>query len=69
MRIRFKKWARPELEASSFYIKEPEKEKGKWKQLFKEPTNPLHLEQVKFRSKLYSDRFSRCNARFSQTKY
>ena len=44
MRIRFKKWARPELEASSFYIQEPEKEKGKWKQLFKEPTNPLHLE-------------------------
>lgn len=24
MRIRFKKWARPELEASKFYIDEPE---------------------------------------------
>ena len=28
MRIRFKKWARPELEASKFYIDEPEKYKG-----------------------------------------
>ena len=27
MRIRFKKWARPELEASKFYIDEPEKYK------------------------------------------
>ena len=29
MRIRFKAWARPELEASSFYVLEPEKIKGK----------------------------------------
>lgn len=44
MRIRFKAWARPELEASSFYILEPEKIKGKWRENFKEPNNPLHLE-------------------------
>ena len=44
MRIRFKKWARPELEASKFYIDEPEKMKGKWKEFFKNPNNPLHLE-------------------------
>ena len=37
MRIRYKKWARPELEASKFYIDEPEKMKGKWKTFFKNP--------------------------------
>lgn len=44
MRIRFKAWARPELEASSFYVLEPEKIKGKWREKFKETNNPLHLE-------------------------
>ena len=44
MRIRYKKWARPELEASKFYIDEPEEMKGKWKTFFKNPNNPLHLE-------------------------
>ena len=44
MRIRYKKWARPELEASKFYIDEPEKMKGKWKTFFKNPNNPLYLE-------------------------
>lgn len=44
MRIRYKKWARPELEASEFYINEPEKLKGKWRQQFEKPDQPLHLE-------------------------
>ena len=44
MRIRFKAWARPELEASSFYILEPEKIKGEWRKQFKEQEKPLHLE-------------------------
>ena len=44
MRIRFKKWARPELEASSFYINNPEEIKGKWKEKFKNPNQDLHLE-------------------------
>ena len=44
MRIRYKKWARPELEASEFYIDEPETLKGKWKQQFERPEQPLHLE-------------------------
>ena len=44
MRIRFKAWARPELEASSFYVLEPEKVKGKWREQFEEPNKPLHLE-------------------------
>ncbi|MBR2744109.1 MAG: tRNA (guanosine(46)-N7)-methyltransferase TrmB [Clostridia bacterium] len=43
MRIRFKPWARPELEASSFYIDNPEDYKGKWNTLFKND-NPIHLE-------------------------
>ena len=34
MRIRYKKWARPELEASKFYIDNPEEWKGKWKEFF-----------------------------------
>ena len=44
MRIRYKKWARPELEASSFYIDNPEEQKGKWKEQFKNKENPIHLE-------------------------
>ena len=44
MRIRYKKWARPELEASEFYVKDPEKIKGKWKEQFANPNQPLHLE-------------------------
>lgn len=44
MRIRYKKWARTELEASPFYVDNPEEKRGKWKELFKSPTLPLHLE-------------------------
>lgn len=44
MRIRFKKWARPELEASEFYIDNPEDYKGKWKEAFKDPSKPIYLE-------------------------
>ncbi len=43
MRIRFKPWARPELEASPFYIDNPEEYKGKWKELF-ENNKPIHIE-------------------------
>lgn len=44
MRIRYKKWARPELEASKFYIDDPESIKGKWREQFKNSSAPLHLE-------------------------
>ncbi len=44
MRIRYKKWARPELEASKFYIDNPEDLKGNWKEKFKNQNNPIHLE-------------------------
>lgn len=43
MRIRKKKWARPELEACKFYIDNPEEYKGKWKEIFKND-NPIHME-------------------------
>ena len=43
MRIRFKPWARPELEASKFYIDEPELYKNKWRTLYKNEA-PFHLE-------------------------
>ena len=44
MRIRYKKWARPELEASSFYVDNPEELRGKWKDVFRNPNLPLNLE-------------------------
>ncbi len=43
MRIRFKAWARPELEASKFYIDNPEEYKGKWQKLFNNE-NSIHVE-------------------------
>ena len=59
MRIRYKKWARLELEAASFYIDNPEQIKGKWKNQFKNPDLPLNLElgcgKGQFISKLASE--------------
>ena len=59
MRIRYKKWARPELEASRFYVDNPEEFRGKWKTLFKNPDLPLNLElgcgKGQFISELASD--------------
>lgn len=43
MRIRYKKWARPELEACQFYIDNPEENKGKWHSVFRNK-GPLYLE-------------------------
>ena len=43
MRIRYKKWARPELEACKFYIDNPEELKGKWSEAFNKKA-PLHIE-------------------------
>ena len=43
MRIRFKPWARPELEASQFYIDNPQDYKDKWKTVFKNKA-PFHIE-------------------------
>lgn len=43
MRIRYKPWARGELEASKFYIDNPEEYKGKWRELYDED-RPFYLE-------------------------
>lgn len=43
MRIRKKKWAKPELDACSFFVNNPEEYKGRWAEFF--PKNqPLELE-------------------------
>ncbi|MCR5110748.1 MAG: tRNA (guanosine(46)-N7)-methyltransferase TrmB [Ruminococcus sp.] len=44
MRIRHKPWAKPELEACSFYVTEPQKQIGHWRELFDEPEKPLYVE-------------------------
>ncbi len=43
MRIRRKKWARPELDSCGFYVKNPIDNIGKWSKCF-EREQPLHLE-------------------------
>lgn len=43
MRIRRKKWARPELEKDQKVIFDPENHQGKWLELFNNQ-NPIHLE-------------------------
>ncbi len=43
MRIRHKPWAKPELEASSFFVMQPELKKNKWKESFKRE-QPLYIE-------------------------
>lgn len=43
MRLRKKRWARPELEASSFFITDQYEHKGKWNEVFGN-NNPIHLE-------------------------
>ena len=44
MRIRKKKWARPELAACPFYLQEPQKAAGSWASRFARPGQPLHLD-------------------------
>ena len=43
MRIRFKPWAREELETSPFYIDNPQEYKNEWKKIF-ENNLPMHIE-------------------------
>ncbi len=53
MRIRYKKWARPELEACKFYRDNPEEIKGKWKEEFENKNSPLHLELRMWKGEFY----------------
>ncbi len=43
MRMRKKKWARPELDSCEYFIKEPMINKGKWIEFFKNSA-PIYLE-------------------------
>lgn len=43
MRIRYKKWARPELESCKFYVDNPEELKTKWQSVFKKE-QPIRME-------------------------
>lgn len=43
MRMRVKKWARPELSVCPFYVSEPGEMRGKWRQAFRKE-QPLHIE-------------------------
>ena len=44
MRIRYKPWARKELEASKFYRENAEELKGKWRKEFARPEQPFFIE-------------------------
>ena len=44
MRIKFKPWAREELETSPFYIDNPQDMKNKWKTAFEDSAKPLYVE-------------------------
>lgn len=44
MRIRYKPWARKELEESNFYREHPETLIGKWKEEFARPNQPFFVE-------------------------
>jgi tRNA (guanine-N(7)-)-methyltransferase len=44
MRMRVKKWAKGELEASDIFIEDPENHIGKWKETFERPEQPLYVE-------------------------
>lgn len=44
MRIRYKKWARPELDEAAFFENNPENYKGKWKERFENKNLPICVE-------------------------
>ena len=44
MRVRTKKWVRPELEACPFALQDAFVNRGKWHSLYKDPQKPLWLE-------------------------
>jgi tRNA (guanine-N7-)-methyltransferase len=43
MRIRRKPWARPELAACSYFVADPQKQRGSWQQIFG-AVRPIHLD-------------------------
>ncbi len=59
MRMRRKRWARPELSKCEYYIKNPCDAKGKWLNLFKK-AQPLHLE-LGCGKGVFLSKLARCN--------
>lgn len=59
MRIRYKPWARKELEESTFYRQNPEALKGKWRKEFENPENPLFVELRMWKRKFYCPKSSK----------
>ena len=55
MRIRYKPWARKELEESPFYREYPEELIGKWKQEFKNKQAPFFVELRLWQRELYCE--------------
>ena len=45
MRIRKKKWARPELAACPFYVHEPKTAAGTWGERFKKQLSLIHISE------------------------
>ena len=44
MRMRFKPYAGPELAACPFHMNDATRYKGRWRETFARPGQPLHLE-------------------------
>ena len=44
MRMRRKKWARPELSVCPYFMKDPSKNRGHWAEQFERPEQPFWLE-------------------------
>lgn len=44
MRMRKKKWALPELLVCGFFIEHPQEQKGRWREIFADPSAPMRLE-------------------------
>lgn len=55
MRIRKKKWARPELAACPFYVHEPKTAAGTWGERFKKQ-QPIHLANARFWQSLRTEK-------------
>ena len=53
MRIRYKPWARKELEESKIYREHPEELIGKWKQEFENKKAPFFVELRLWQRKFY----------------
>jgi len=44
MRMRRKPWTEPKLAATPYFIEEPSRHRGRWRECFAHPCRPLHLE-------------------------